>query len=305
MFSLREKNLRSMPTSFATKRIFGCLVAISLFGCKEKPTYKPSYSHFKPQEQKTLIMGCANPGYYEPFDITVQYINKKLKDVQLRTESASNYENYLSKIQKGAYDITYANGLEALNAQKYGYRIVAKFESDSTYYAVFFANKRANIKNIKDLKGKKTAFVGKGSINGELAPAVFLYQNGLNIYKNVDLIYPSSFESSILNVYLDKCDAGVSWVTLWNKYIKSHPEILKKVEIKWQTAPLPNICIIMKKDIKPQIAEKIVNLYLNLHKDSVGKQGLQALDFTKVIKVDSTVYDPLKKLKKEFDRIPK
>lgn len=278
---------------------------LTLYGCKENTDYKPSYSQSKNEKKKTLTIGCANRAFYEPLDLTVQLLNKRLKSVQLKMVAAANYEDFLTKMQQGVYDITYTNGLEALKEQKKGYNIAAKFESDSTYYSVIFTPKNSDIKKIKDLKNKKMALSGKNSILGDLAPMVFLYKNGINGYKDLKLEYFPSFEAGILNVYLGKCDAGVSWVTSWNNYIRQHPKILKKLEVKWQTPPHQNVCIIIKKNVDPKISSEIVNLFLNLHKDPNGKKALQAMSFTKVIKANSNTYAPMKKLQEEFERIPK
>src|SRR5690242_6659534 len=112
--------------------VFFSFFAYSVFGCKKDSSYRPTYSQTETEQKNTLTVGTASSSFYEPTDMMIQYMNKRLKNKQLQIVTGSNYEEFLNKISKGIYDITLLNGLEALKAQKYGYKIVAKFESDST-----------------------------------------------------------------------------------------------------------------------------------------------------------------------------
>lgn len=286
------------------KKLIFIGLLFTLFGCKENPSYRPTYVH-KNSSKKTLTLVCSTLLFYDLYQHLTTTMNKNLKNVQLKLVAAPNYDIYISKMNQRAYDIIFVNGLAAMKAQKNGYTIIGKFGDDSSYYSKIFVNKDSGINTISDLKGKKFAVVSRGSVVGELAPLVFLQQNGLNVYKDLNLEYFSSFETGILNVYLGKCDAGCSWPITWDLYIKSHPEILDKVEVKWRTNSFPNIFIIMKNDIDPKISKEVVNELFRLPKYTEGELALKKLYLSNVVKVDSTDCTSLLKLKEEFDQLKK
>ena len=64
----------------------------------------------------------------------------------------------------------------------------------SYYRSVFFVNKDSGINSLEDLKGKKIAFVDPSSSSGYLYPGAYLKKNGIDLDKDIQVIYSGGLE---------------------------------------------------------------------------------------------------------------
>ena len=155
---------------------------------------------------------------------------------------------------------------------------------------------------IKDLKGKKMSLSGKNSMLGDLAPVVFLEENGIDVGKDIDTIYSPSFESSILSAYFGRSDVGAAWKTMWDNYVLTHPYITDRLELKWETRPMTNLAILVKKEFEEKQLEHVIKSILALM-ISEGKVYVGQMKLKRLERADSGTYRTMLEFKKECEQL--
>jgi len=65
-------------------------------------------------------------------------------------------------------------------------------------------------------------------------PQRYLFNNGIDINKDIENRYVGSQESSIMNALLGESAAGATWPPPWRLFQKDHPEEAAKLEVIWK-----------------------------------------------------------------------
>lgn len=119
-------------------------------------------------------------------------------------------------------------------------------------------------KSIKDLKGKKFAFVDPASTSGYLLPLKLFKEEKIDIKEH---IFAGRHDSVVSAVYQKQVDAGATFYTHPDDdgtpkdarmLIKTqYPDVFDKIKILKLTGPIPNDPIIFRKDLPEEIKNKI------------------------------------------------
>lgn len=264
--------------------------------------YQPVFAN-DTLKKNTLIFGFPSFSYAETAEPLISYLNRRLSGTRIILKACSSYDDYMNGLNKNEFDLTLLNGIQSSEAESHGYSIRGKLIGDDNYRGVIFVRKDANIKEIKDLKKKRVAFSPSRMVPGTIMPIYYLYQNGIDISQDIDQVYVSSFESAIITTYLDKSDAGFCQKRNWNVYIKNHPDILSKVDLKWETPPLINNALLVKNSNDSAIISQLTLLLFSMHNTKEGKEALNRLDFIGFEKANTATYKPMTDFKKKYDSV--
>jgi len=265
-------------------------------GCQkdDKDSYNPSYSDAPKKTMKTYLFGIHplhNPKrLFEIYQPLIDYINSRLRNVELKLEASRNYAAYDKKLFSGYFDYSLPNPYQTVESIKYGYTVFGKMGDDENFRGIILVRKDSNIKSVDDLKGKTVSYPAATALAATIMPQYFLHIHGLNISEDIINSYVGSQESSIMNVYLKKSIAASTWPPPWNAFIKERPEIAKEVEIKWTTKPLLNNGLVVKKGIPKELTTQISNILFNLHTSSIGKKLLEPMELTKFEEANNQTY---------------
>lgn len=281
------------------------LLVLLLIYCNRKETkevYQPVFSKAVLGD-KTLVWGFPSYSYCENAELIVKYLNKRLTGAHIVVKSCVNWDEYVSYLNQNAFDITLVNGLEAINVSNHGYTIFGKIMDDSQYTGIVFARKDAGVNKIADLKGRTIALVQSKVILGSMMPLYYLYEQGLNVNDDIKKIEVSSFESAIVSTYLGKSEAGLSLKRNWDVYVRDHPEVLSKVELKWETQPLVNNALLIKMKTDKNITRQLMNLLFQMHGNQEGKTALKQLEISGFEKANKGTYKSIQEFKKKYDAV--
>lgn len=139
-------------------------------------------------------------------------------------------------------------------------------------------------KTIKDLNGKRFAFVDPASTSGYVLPALLLKNEKIKIKEHV---FSGTHDSVVMAVYQGKVDAGATfhappdedgtpkdarWIVR-----KQYPDIFEKIKILQLTGPIPNDPVSFRKDLPEEIKSKVVAALLKYIKTDEGKKVLYDL----------------------------
>lgn len=274
---------------------FVCLViTCMLISCNSDNSakdYKPVFATGS-TKKNVLVFGLPTISQYA--DPLAEYLNNHLKDISVKLIHCLSYEDYLDKLQKRQFDFTIINGIEALKAEKNGYIIFGKLADDTSYRSVIVVKKGSNIKKVTDLKNKLITIPGNTRVAGTMMGLSFLYENGLDVNRDLKRIPVPSFESAIVNTYLGKSDAGISLLRNWKNFKRDNPEMVSQLEIKWETPTSVNNALVIKKEIGKNSLEEIKNLLFSLQNSKEGLNVLQKFGTTAFKDANSETYIPLK-----------
>lgn len=168
--------------------------------------------------------------------------------------------------------------------EKFGARVrlIGLFKGTDEYWGQIIA-RTDGPKTLKDLNGKKFAFVDPASTSGHLLAVKLFRDAGI---KPKEFIFAGRHDSVALMVYQKRVDAGATFHALPDngepqdarKLIKQqYPDVYDKVRILAKTGPIPNDPIVFRKDFPVDLQEKIVASIKNYLKTPDGKVVLDGL----------------------------
>lgn len=121
-------------------------------------------------------------------------------------------------------------------------------------------------KTIKEINGKKFAFVDPASTSGYLLPQRLFKQESIKLKESV---FSGRHDAVVLAVYQKKVDAGATFYTppdddgtpkdaRWLLRTQ-YPDVYDKVKILQLTGPIPNDPLIFRKDVPEELKNKIAD----------------------------------------------
>lgn len=169
--------------------------------------------------------------------------------------------------------------------QKYGAeaRLTVIRHGLSTYQSQFIAREGSGIKSIKDLAGKKIAFVDPASASGYLLPMKTLKERNIEIK---DKVFAMKHDSVVSMIYQGQVDAGATFysppsdagIEDARRLVKTqYPDVEAKVKIVELSDAIPNDPIVFRKDLPEEMKTKIVDAFLAFVASPDGKKAFKEI----------------------------
>lgn len=190
-----------------------------------------------------------------------------------------------------------------LASEKYGARVrlIGLFKGTDQYWGQIIARVDGP-KTLKDLNGKKFAYVDPASTSGYLLAEKLFREQGI---KPKEVIFAGRHDSVALMVYQKRVDAGATFHALPDggepqdarKLIKTQfPDVYDRVRILAKTGPIPNDPIVFRKEFPVDLQEKIVatiRKYLGTPEGKTVMDGLYHMDGVR--DADDSDYEGIRK----------
>ncbi len=189
-------------------------------------------------------------------DVLSKAIGKKVEIV-----TATNYVGIVEGISASKIDFgiippfAYVLANKESNAQ-----VILKAlnkKGQSFYRSEFFVNKDSGIKSIEDLKGKKVAFVDPSSSSGYLYPGAYLKKNGIDLEKDIQVVYSGGHDKSLQLLLNRDVDAIAVYEGAREKYQKEFDGIIEQTEVLCYSDNIPYISVTVRGDMSPELKEEI------------------------------------------------
>lgn len=170
-----------------------------------------------------------------------------------------------------------------------------------TYHTVFFTRQDSGIESLEDLKGKVITFEDKGSSTGFFIPAAILLEAGLEL---VELESPrDSVSGDQVGYVFAKAEINMStWVHKglvaagaysnldWNKEDHNPTSFRESMQIFHQSGEYPRAIELVRKDLRPEVKQRLISVLLKAHQDPAAKSALKAYQkTTQFDAIDETV----------------
>lgn len=152
-------------------------------------------------------------------------------------------------------------------------------------------------KSLKELNGKRFAFVDPASTSGYLLPARMFKKENI---KFKETVFAGKHDSVVTAVYQRKVDAGATFFTPPDEdgtpkdarwlLRTQYPDVYEKIKILTLTDSIPNDPIVFRKDIPEELKTKIINSLIKYIKTEEGAKVLKDMyhitDFKKAADKD-------------------
>lgn len=227
------------------------------------------------------------------------YLKKKLY-IQTSVIYKKNYKEMNELILKKEVDLSFiCTGAYVSLDGDFEILAVPQVEGQIYYRSLLIANKNADIKDIKDLKGKIFAFTDPLSNTGYIYPIYLFIKNNImdrSFFKKV--YYTNSHDKSIFLVNKGILDAAAVDNMIYEYIKKNNPKDVENIRIIHTSQQFPNPPIVINSNIKK---DKIEEVFLNMHLDPGGKKILENLHIDKFVKISKSEYETTRKIKKITD----
>jgi len=148
-----------------------------------------------------------------------------------------------------------------------------------TYQAQFIAKKDGPIKTLKDIDGKKIAFVDPASTSGYLLPLKVLKDNNIN---PSDTVFAMRHDSVVSMIYQGQVDAGATFYSpeadgkiqdARRLVLTQYPDVEEKIAIIQLSEAIPNDPIVFRKDLPLEIENAVIEAFMSFVKTPEGKDA--------------------------------
>lgn len=194
-------------------------------------------------------------------------------------------------ICSGAFIGEYKNGAVKL-------LVAPEIDSATHYHAYIIAQKESEIDSFEDFKNKSFAFTDPLSNTGRFYPLkklIELHEDEEDFF--LKTVYTYGHDISIQMVNRGIID-GASVHGLIFEYLSLyHPEKVENIKIIEKSEEFGMPPVVMPATLSQKRREKYLEIFLDIHNDSIGKKILDKLLIDKFVIVSDTIYNSVFQLK--------
>ena len=279
--------------------LISCVMVFALVACGTK-------QETKKDEQKVIKMGFVplknSEKLVEDVKPIADYLSQKM-GVKVEAFTASSYIGVVEGIGSGSVDFGIIPPFSALLAQKQSNAkalLTSKGKDGKPgYYAEIYVRKDSGINDIKDLKGKKFAFVDPSSSSGYIYPGAMLVEAGLNIDKDLTYQFSGGHDKSLQLLLNKDVDAMATFDGVPEKYKKDFPNAVTDTKIIKTSELIPGVMVTASSKMDEKLQEKLKQALLEMDKDPKMKElFLKMFSISGFQEVDKAAYENVEKTAK-------
>lgn len=246
------------------------------------------------------MAGCTHKGELGTAANPIKMSLVPGQDVAILTENGNSLEKWLKNRTgfeiKINVPVSYVAVIESLGSKKadlaimntFGYLVAHEkygasagligLNNDTDEYRGQIISLKSGPKNINELNGKKFAFVDPISTSGYVLAAKLLKDEKVKLK---DYIFAGRHDLVVQMVYQGRVDAGASFYSEpqngepqdARRLVKTqYPDVYDKVVIIGKTAPIPNDPVVFRKDLPPEVRQKLTLALIDYFKEEEGRK---------------------------------
>lgn len=235
-----------------------------------------------------------------------EYLEKSLER-QVDFQIAKNYQEVVDWLVKGKLDIAYLGPVTYLEAVEKGAKVeplvapIDKHTGQPWYRSCIVVKANSPIKTIKDLKGKRVAFVDKSSTSGYLMAAATLKKLEINPHQDFAyILFAGSHSKGMEALENGIVDASVTNISSYLKRQKKGNLTPQNSRIIWESAPIPHSPIVISQKLSPELIQQLKRVFISSPDGIEDIVGTESSGYTLVIPSD---YAPIQQLRQELNLI--
>jgi phosphonate transport system substrate-binding protein len=287
--------------------ILAAAAALALGACS-KPAEKTAEGG-TPKELTFSILSAENQTSMEPLWAPLLADMSDQIGVKVKPYFATNYTSLVEAMRFKQVHMGWFSAAPALEAVKRAdaevLGRVVDAGGDATYKSVIIVKKGSGITLDKVLACDKTLSFGLGdaqSTSGTLAPLTYLFTpKGIEPNKCFKSVRSASHQANAFSVANGVVDVATNNTVGMVFFKRQSPELADKVEVIWQSPPLPESSIVVRKDLDPALKEKIRQFFLTYgtgtdEKAAKQREVLKGLAYGGFRPADNSYLDPVREM---------
>ena len=170
------------------------------------------------------------------------------------------------------------------------------------YYGQIITRADSKIKSIKDIDGKKFAYVDPASTSGYLLPLKLFKEEKIKIKEH---LFAGRHDTVVTAVYQKQVDAGATFYTPPDTdgspqdarmlVTTQFPDVYEKIKILKLTGPIPNDPVVFRKDISDDLKVRIIKALIKyIHSEAGAKVLHNMYHITDFKDVKDSDYDKVR-----------
>lgn len=282
----------------------GLCLAISA-GCGK--TQSPPQNPIPPE--KTILIGLIPEQnifkQIERYEPLADYLSGKT-GVKINLKILPRYGNIINNFRSSNLDGAFFGSFTyALAHETLGVSVIARpvaTDNTSTYHGLILVRKDSGIRTIRDMKGKRFAFVDKATTAGYLLPLEYFHKHGLKDFRNYfrETYFAGTHEDAILDVLNGKTDVGAAKNTIYRRMAEKDTRIVKELVILERSPDVPENGLALKNDLEETLRGRVREALLFMHDDPEGKKVLERFGAIQFIPTTDKDYDPVYRYAREI-----
>ncbi|QMS91561.1 phosphate/phosphite/phosphonate ABC transporter substrate-binding protein [Nostoc edaphicum CCNP1411] len=220
---------------------------------------------------------------------------------------AKDYQQIIDWLLQDKLDMAYLGPMSYLEAVDRGAKVeplvapIDKHTGQPWYRACIIVKQDSRIKTLKDLKGKRIAFVDKLSTSGYLMPLATFKKLGIDDNRNfAQVLYAGSHSNSMAALEDGIVDAAATNISSYLKRQKNGKLTPQNSRILWESAPIPNSPIVVSKKLSPELIKRLKQAFISSPEGLQDIIGTESAGYTLVTPSD---YTPIEQLRKYLNLI--
>jgi phosphonate transport system substrate-binding protein len=173
--------------------------------------------------------------------------------------------------------------------QKFGAEVILASirQGSKTYRSQIIVPADSPIREMRDLRGKKFAFVDSASASGYLYPAALLKDNGIDPKRDLgETVNAGGHDKVVIAVYNKQVDAGATFgdssetgppTEARTRVLSTLPDVMDKTKILARTEPIPNDTVSVRRGLSADLVARVQTGLLKIAAQDAGKQMLKDL----------------------------
>jgi phosphonate transport system substrate-binding protein len=207
-----------------------------------------------------------DPSVYENvFAEFMTYLSKKTGK-QVKWYGAESYAAQVEAMRSGRLHVAgISTGPTVFGVNLAGYvpfAIMCKGDGTFGYKLQLITYADSDIKEVKDIKGRKVAHVTPSSNSGNQAPRALFKDMGVVPDQDYKVIYSGKHDNSIMGVANKDYDAAPVASSVLDRMIQKGVVKREAIRIIWQSDPFPTTSYGMAHNLKPELQQKIRDAFL-------------------------------------------
>jgi phosphonate transport system substrate-binding protein len=277
-------------------------------GCERTEPVSPKKPGVKPGLEKTFLIGLIPEQnifkQIERYEPLASYLSRRM-GMTIRLTVLPRYGNIIANFTSTGMDGAFFGSFTyTLAHARIGVEVLARpmnLNGTSMYHGLIFVRKDSRIKSVGQMKGKRFAFVDKGTTAGYLLPLAYFKGHGKNYRTFLEESYfAGTHEDAILDVLNRKADIGAAKNTIYERLAASDNRINREMVILERSPDVPENGLAVRKGLDESLKKKLREALLAMHEDPEGAVVLEAFGVRGFIETNDTDYQPVYRYVREI-----
>ncbi|MEK2687587.1 phosphate/phosphite/phosphonate ABC transporter substrate-binding protein [Bdellovibrio sp. GT3] len=222
---------------------------------------------------------------------------------------SKNYTGLVDAMKSKKVDFAFFSSSTFVLAEKQAQAkvLLKKVWQEPYYYSAIIVPAKSKIKNVKDLKGNRIAFVDEQSSSGYLYPKVEIRKQGLE-EKDLKVQFTGNHQASIKALESNEVDAAAVFSDdeqgkqgAWIKFADTK----NKFRVIWMSQPIPNDPFCVRQDFYdeyPKVTHDMMFALIEILEQTADKNTYsEILGSRDLMPATSKQYDPVREMVKALN----